>query len=164
MPAERSPGRNPRKTGDSPPLPQGAPAPRDTGNDPDTFWAKMGGLLSGMESRMKKETEEVKERLDQAIGDLGARVERTVKRLDGIAEEFHSIVDSRLASVIDQASLAGEPAPFGLSMGSVVFLSRLTSYLLVPARTCMHSAFLLSIDRTIKQSISSIQHGAVGNF
>ena len=120
MPVERSPGG--RRGNDCPPLPQGAPAPQDA--DPDAFWAKMGGMLGGMEARMKKETEEVKERLGQAIGELGTRVEKTERRLDGFAEEVHSIVDSRVARALEQitaASTAGKKGqPEGQSYASVV--------------------------------------------
>ena len=68
--------------------------------DQDDFWAKMGGMFGGLETRMKRETDEVKEQLGVAVntsGDLGLRVERAEKRLDGLAEEVNSLVDKRLA-------------------------------------------------------------------
>ena len=101
MPTHRSPGRpvgnNPkadrRQTAPSPPAPAGA------ADDPDAFWARMGGLLSGMETRLKQETTDVKDQLGQAIGDLGNRVERTERRLDEVTGEVHRIVDMRLANL-----------------------------------------------------------------
>ena len=72
------------------------------GFDQDAFWNKMGGMLGGLESRMKMETDEVKEQLGVAVntlGDLGMRVERAEKRLDGLAEEVNSLVDKKLAGL-----------------------------------------------------------------
>ena len=59
MPLERSP----KVASPKPPAPQGA--------DQDAFWGKMGGMLGGLESRLKHETEEVKSQLGRAISDLG---------------------------------------------------------------------------------------------
>ena len=71
------------------------------------FWAKMGGMLGGLETRMKQETDEVKEQLGLAvdtIGQLGSRVKRAENRLDGLVDEVNSIVDRRLA---DRSSPGG---------------------------------------------------------
>ena len=70
--------------------------------DQEAFWAKMGGMLGGLETRMKLETDQVKEQLGVAVntlGDLGTRVEKAEKRLDGLAEEVNLLVDRRLASL-----------------------------------------------------------------
>ena len=77
--------------------------PNVPGGDQDEFWAKMGGILGGMESRLKQETTGVKEQLAQAIGDLGSRVEKTEKRLDEFAEEVNRLVDKRVASTLMSA-------------------------------------------------------------
>ena len=72
-----------------------------TGPDVDAFWTKMGGMLGGLESRMKSETDQMRGQLTvavDAIGDLGVRVERTERRLQGLEEEVISIVDKKLAS------------------------------------------------------------------
>ena len=74
------------------------PDPKQSGVQGDeAFWNKMGGLLGGMEKRLKDETMEVRDQLGQAIGDLGSRVEKTETRLDGIVEEVNHMVDARLA-------------------------------------------------------------------
>ena len=49
------------------------------GSDQDAFWVKMGGMLGGLEARMKQETDEMKEQLGVAVdtlGDLGGRWRR----------------------------------------------------------------------------------------
>ena len=94
MPVERSPGKKPADPAKGPPV-------EITGGQED-FWAKMGGMLGDLESRLSKESEEVKRTFGQAIGELGRRVDRTEKRLDGLAEEVHSIVDTRLAEAMGQ--------------------------------------------------------------
>lgn len=43
-----------------------------TGADQDAFWSKMGGMLGGLEMRMKMETDQVKEQLGVAVDTLGA--------------------------------------------------------------------------------------------
>lgn len=70
--------------------------------DPDAFWSKMGGMLGGLESRMKQDTDQVKEQLGVGVytlGDLGSRVDKAEKRLEGLADKVNSIVDKRLANV-----------------------------------------------------------------
>ena len=99
MPVERSPGTG-RNAGNTPqqktasPGKQGAQVP--PGN-PDAFWARMGGLLDGLEGRLKSETTDVKEQLSKEIGDLGDRVERTERRLDRFADEVDHLVEEKLA-------------------------------------------------------------------
>ena len=63
-------------------------------------------MLGGMESRMKRETEEVKEAFGHALGELGVRLDKTEKRLDGLTEEMNCIVDTRLAQAIGQIQAA----------------------------------------------------------
>ena len=97
MPTERSPGarKGQDTTGNKPGKQAAPPGVQD---DQDAFWARMGGLLGEMETRLKRETNDVKDQLGQAIGDLGTRVGRTEKRLDEITDEVHQIIDRRLAS------------------------------------------------------------------
>ena len=96
MPTARSSGSAGNQGGSKKGEQGGGASPAGVG-DHDAFWAKMSGLLGGMESRMKQETTDVKDQLGQAIGDLGSRVERTERRLDDFAEEVNQMVDKRLA-------------------------------------------------------------------
>ena len=101
MPTERSPGQKAKSSAstklpanDRPP----GPCPQA---DMDAFWSKMSGMLGGLESRMKNETDEVKEQLSAAVdtlGDLGSRVDKAERRLEGLADEVNSIVERKLAS------------------------------------------------------------------
>ena len=107
MPLQRSPDRPapgpevaPTQEGDTEPAPVAA-------ENQDGFWARMGGMLGGMESRLMKETTDVKEQLGQAIGDLGSRVERAEMRLDNFSEEVHKIIDTRLAELNTHLSDGG---------------------------------------------------------
>ena len=61
-------------------------------------------MLGGLESRLKKETDSVREELGKAIGELGARVEKTEKRLGGLTEEVNSLIDKRLGKSLDTVS------------------------------------------------------------
>ena len=97
MPIERSPDGAAGKKGPSSPHRDKGHTP--LGDDPDAFWSKMGGMLGGLEDRLKRETTDVKEQLSQAIGDLGSRVERTERRLDEFAEEVNKMVDRRMAKI-----------------------------------------------------------------
>ena len=117
MPTERSPGKAPEKgqsgrrgsTGVNQPAglaaglvsSAGSTDLPDLGQDKDAFWRKMGGMFSGLEARIKHETDQVKDQLGVAVstlGELGSRVDRAEKRLDGLVEEVNMIVDKRLAS------------------------------------------------------------------
>ena len=89
MPTERSP----KKAADGRPK-----QPPDASDDPDGYWKRMGSMLNGLESRMKREMELVREQLGRSIVDLGSRVEQTEKRLDNLADEVGLIVDKKLAS------------------------------------------------------------------
>ena len=93
MPTQRSPNK-PEAGGDHRPAGQ-PPAPREAG-DAEAFWGKMTGMLGGLETRLKQETTDVKHQLAQAIGDLGQRLEKAERRLDGFTDEVHKIVDMRL--------------------------------------------------------------------
>ena len=110
MPTERSPGKAPlsRKpaTTDSSSSPK---APPEASTSPDAFWTKMGGMLGSMESRLLRETESVKDELGHAIGDLRKRVDCTEKRLGGLADEVHSIVDKRLATAMGRFRPESDP-------------------------------------------------------
>ena len=99
MPVERSP----KGAGGPPP---------EAERDQDAFWTKMRGILGGMECRLKQETEEVKERL----GDLGGRVEKAERRLEGITDEVHKIVDMKLASTHRESPLE-PPKELGAGVG-----------------------------------------------
>ena len=84
-----------------PEKPTTAPGPDVTGTG-DEFWTKMGGMLGALEARMKHETDQVKEQLGVAvntIGDLGSRVDKAERRLDGIMDEVNMIMDKRLAAL-----------------------------------------------------------------
>ena len=103
MPTRHSPKRDSPSVSTAPPAsrPAAAAAAAAAGPDKDDFWIKMGGMFSGLESRMKQESDQVKEQLGLAIGTLGeldCRVERAEKRLDGLVDEVNSIVDQRLAN------------------------------------------------------------------
>ena len=98
MPVERSPSKRSQPL--SPDEGGQAPVP-DLSGDTDAFWKKLGGMLGSMESRITKENESVKVKLGQAIGDLGERMEKTERRMDGLVEEVHSIVDQKLARVVE---------------------------------------------------------------
>ena len=68
----------------------------------------MGNMLGGLEARMKLETDGVKEQLGVAvdtIGDLGTRVEKAERRLEGLADEVNTLVDKRLGA---RAAVSGE--------------------------------------------------------
>ena len=106
MPVERSPGRDPgrdpkqrdhgRASAVSPRPPEGAVA------GGDDFWDKMGGMLGGMEARMKRETDTMKQQLAaavDAVGDLGIRMDKTERRLHGLVDEVNSIVDKKLSGL-----------------------------------------------------------------
>ena len=72
-------------------------------------------MLGGLETRIKHETDQVKEQLGAAVdclGDLGARVDKAEKRLDGLVEEVNMIVDRRLAasSLPAEHTSSGEPS------------------------------------------------------
>lgn len=113
---ERSPGKETRQkearksAGPSPKQPAGDPRHWPPGGegttDQDSFWAKMGGMLGGMETRLMSETTAVREQLGQAIGDLGSRVERTEKRLDEFTDEVNRIGDMRLEKLNTLSYLA----------------------------------------------------------
>ena len=109
MPTARSPGTAAgQKNNGRPGPPPGASA------DPDAFWAKMGGMLGGLEMRMKLETDQVKEQLGVVVnilGNLGTRIEKAERRLDGLADEVNSILDRRLAAGEPSRSGAGGPGP-----------------------------------------------------
>ena len=88
----------------------------------------MGGMLGGLETRMKRETDAVKQQLNvavESIGDLGSRVDRAERRLDGLVDEVNLIVDKRMADKAEKISPhehvvhpdhnAGEGAPRSLS-------------------------------------------------
>ena len=86
---------SPKRTGGAGPQPP-------TGADQDAFWVKMGGMFEGLETRMKRETDQMKAQLSMAVdsvGDLGVRMEQTEKRLQGLVEEVNSIVDKKLADL-----------------------------------------------------------------
>ena len=104
MPLERSP----KVSSPKPPVPKGT--------DLDAFWGKMGGMLGGLESRLKLETEDVKNQLGRAIGDLGSRIDKTEKRMDGIIEEVNMIIDKRIAAYPAVTESVGpDPDPAGPS-------------------------------------------------
>ena len=109
MPVERSPGKTPKSVGPGttgrPRSPVGPPPPND-----DAFWTKMGGMLGGLESRMKQETEAVKDQLGKAIGDLGSRVQRTEMRLDSMMDEVNALVDRKLENILPQGAASGAVA------------------------------------------------------
>ena len=65
-----------------------------------------------MEKRLEQGTMEVKNQLGQAIGDLGSRVERTERRLDGIVDEVNCMVDRRLAKSLGKHGM-GDSYPAG---------------------------------------------------
>ena len=103
MPMRHSPKKDPPSQPQQPPQPgsQTSAAMASMGSDQDAFWAKMGGMLGGLESRMKLETDGVKEQLGVAVetlGVLGSRVDRAERRLDGLADEVNSLVERKLAS------------------------------------------------------------------
>ena len=105
MPTRHSPkGAAANAAGTSVSTPGGQP-PVEPGKqvvDDQDFWKKMGGMFAGLETRMKRETDDVKEQLGVAvdtIGDLGSRVDRAEKRLDGLVEEVNLIMDKRLADL-----------------------------------------------------------------
>lgn len=86
----------------------------------------MGGMLGGMESRLKADTEAVRDQLGRAIDDLGSRVELTERRLDNIAEEVHLIVDKRLApskGVESSTSVLTPDCPVSISEGKPSYAS-----------------------------------------
>ena len=61
------------------PTPGVSRAPLGPDADADAFWKKMGGMLNGMETRLLRETDHVKEQLGVAVdamGELEGRVER----------------------------------------------------------------------------------------
>ena len=82
----------------------GSPAGADKSGPPadhEAFWTKMGGMLRGLETRMKRETDQMKGQLEAAvgaIGDLGTRVEKAEKRLHGLEDEVNSLVEKKLAA------------------------------------------------------------------
>ena len=96
MLVKRSPGKTskPGSVGSARPRQLSPPG---IGADQDAFWTKMGDMLGGLESRLKRETEEVKNQLSRAIGDLGTRVAWTENRMDGLVDDVNQIVDRRLA-------------------------------------------------------------------
>ena len=118
MPVGRSPSKDQAASpaGDKP-----HPPPTAT-TDPEAFWRKLGGMLGGMEARLKQETATVKDELGGVIGDLGKRVEKNERRLDGLVEEVHRIVDSKIASS-NASNLSDDPStrpPDPSSFASVV--------------------------------------------
>ena len=103
-------GRLPTGNTNHPPQSSSANVPPDS----EDFWAKMGGMLGGLEARMKKESDQVKEQLGVAVdtlGLLGTRVDRAERRLDGLTDEVNSIIERKLASLeTDQLSTSGRPS------------------------------------------------------
>ena len=85
------------------------------GPDQDAFWAKMGGMLGGMEARMKLESDQMKEQLAvavDAVGALGTRMDKAERRLCGLVDEVNSIVDKRISDLpARSAAMAGPPGP-----------------------------------------------------
>ena len=53
---------------------------------------------------MKHETDQVKEQLGAAVGDLGQRIDKAERRLDGLADEVTQIDDQRLAAMATEES------------------------------------------------------------
>lgn len=58
----------------------------------------------------QEETEEVKLQIDMAVGDLNTRMDKTEKRMDGLAEEVISIVDRRMATNLSGSDPSAGPA------------------------------------------------------
>ena len=90
----------------SPAQPAGAGSATGLDQDQDALWAKMFG---GLESRMKAETDHMKEQLGIAVDTLGAlgnRVDKAERRLEGLAEEVNMIVERKLASREAESSRA----------------------------------------------------------
>ena len=117
MPTARSPGSGQGASGSGSNPRKGAGTVAEAtamSNRPDTesddFWTKLGGLLGGMEARLKQGTNDVKDQLGQAIGDLGSRVERSEKRLGEFAEEVDRLVDKRLATTLGNKATHLTPA------------------------------------------------------
>ena len=125
MPTKHSPKNAPQTQAQ--PVAGRQPDPKvgvGVGMDHDAFWSKMGGMLGGLEARMKMESDQVKEQLGVAVstlGDLGIRVERAEKRLDGLAEEVNSVVDKRLAC-LPPTDVAADPAIAGPSYASALLM------------------------------------------
>ena len=115
MPLQRSPGKNGGPAGATREGPTATEGDQEAApGDSKAFWTKMGGMLGGLGGRLRQETQDVKDQLGRAIGDLGTRVERIEKRLDGLADEVNQLVDKRIAgSMLPN----GVPPPGGAQVG-----------------------------------------------
>ena len=106
------------------------PPPDPKPGDPDPFFAKMQAMLTGMEGRLNKATENLQTSVTSEIGDLKERMSKNEDKIDNIYSEVSSMVQSKIEEGLrkltqTEESMAGS-CPTGASSSSLTSDSSLT--------------------------------------